>query len=50
MTGYAAVSIMSLRTTKASAWDGKIFLTKVRHDYVANKSTLYFRRVILEGY
>lgn len=50
MTGYAAVSIMSLRTTKAAAWDGTIFLSKVRHDYVKNNSTLYFRRVILEGY
>lgn len=50
MTGYAAVSIMTLETEKASAWNGTIFLNKVRHDYVRNKSTLYFRRVILEGY
>lgn len=50
MTGYAAASIMSLKTTKAEAWDGTIFLSRVRHDYVRNTSTLFFRRVILEGY
>ena len=50
MTGYAAASIMSLTTTKAEAWDGTIFLSRVRHDYVRNTSTLFFRRVILEGY
>lgn len=50
MTGYAAVSLLELSTIKASAWDGKIFMQKVRHDYVNNKTTLYFRRVTLEGY
>lgn len=50
MTGYAAVSIVTLSTTKASAWNGKIFITKVRHDYVGNKTVLYFRKVRLEGY
>lgn len=47
--GYAAASLFKLKTTKASAWDGTVFVYKVRHDYVKNKSTLYFRDV-LEGY
>lgn len=50
ITWYAAVSIVTLSTTKASAWNGKIFITKVRHDYVGNKTVLYFRKVRLEGY
>ena len=49
LTGYAAASLLKLKTTKASAWDGVVFIYKVRHDYVGNKSTLYFRDT-LEGY
>ena len=49
LTGYAAASLLKLKTTKASAWDGTVFLYKVRHDFVGNKSTLYFRD-LLEGY
>ena len=49
LPGYAAASIVTLKTTKASAWDGKAFLHRVIHDYVGNKSTVYFRGV-LEGY
>lgn len=49
MLGYAAASLLTLKTDKASAWDGTVFLHKVRHDYVGNKSTLYFRG-LLEGY
>lgn len=49
LTGYAAASLLQLRTTKASAWDGTVFVYKVRHDFVGNKSTLYFRD-LLEGY
>lgn len=49
LTGYAAASLLQLKTAKASAWDGTVFLYKVRHDYVGNKSTLYFRD-LLEGY
>lgn len=48
-TGYAAASLLKLKTGKASAWNGTVFVYKVRHDFVANKSTLYFRD-ILEGY
>ena len=49
LTGYAAASLLQLNTTKASAWDGPVFVYKVRHDFVGNKSTLYFRD-LLEGY
>ena len=49
LTGYAAASLLKLKTTKASAWDGTVFLYRVRHDFVGNKSTLYFRD-LLEGY
>lgn len=49
MTGYAAASLLQLSTDKASAWDGSVFVYKVRHDFVGNKSTLYFRDLV-EGY
>ena len=49
LTGYAAASLLRLKTAKASAWDGTVFVYKVRHDFVGNKSTLYFRD-LLEGY
>ena len=49
LTGYAAASLLRLKTKKASAWDGIVFVYKVRHDFVGNKSTLYFREP-LEGY
>lgn len=42
MTGYAAASLLTLKTTKASMWDGTVFVYKVRHDFVGNKSTVYF--------
>lgn len=46
-TEYAAASILNLKTTKASGWDGKVFLTTVRHDLVKNKTTFRFRKVFL---
>ena len=49
LTGYAAASLLRLKTKKASAWDGIVFVYKVRHDFVGNKSTVYFRE-LLEGY
>ena len=49
LTGYAAASLLKLKTAKANAWDGPVFVYKVRHDFVGNMSTLYFRKV-LEGY
>ena len=49
LTDYAAASLLMLKTPKASAWDGPVFVYKVRHDFVGNKSTIYFRD-LLEGY
>lgn len=49
LTDYAAASLLTLKTPKASAWDGPVFVYKVRHDFVGNKSTIYFRD-LLEGY
>lgn len=46
-TEYAAASILNLKTEKASGWDGKIFLSTVRHDLVKNKTTFLFRKVFL---
>lgn len=47
MTEYAAASLLNLKTVKASGWDGKVFLTTVRHDIVKNKTTFLFRKVFL---
>lgn len=49
LPGYAAASLLKLETQKASAWNGTVFAYKVRHDFVGNKSTIYFRD-LLEGY
>ena len=49
MTGYAAASLVTISTAKADMWDGTVFVHKVRHDFVGNKSTVYFRD-LLEGY
>lgn len=49
LTAYAAASLLRLKTQKASAWDGIVFVYKVRHDFIGNKTTIYFRD-ILEGY
>lgn len=49
LPGYAAASLLKLKTAKASAWNGTVFVYRVRHDYVGNKSTIYFRTP-LEGY
>lgn len=45
----AAGSVINLKTTKAQGWDGKIFITDIRNDYVGNTSTITFRKP-LEGY
>lgn len=49
LTGIAPATLLQLETTKASAWNGTVFVYRVRHDYVRNQSTIYFRDV-LEGY
>lgn len=49
LTGFAAASVVDLKTDKASTWDGTVFVHRVRHDYITKKTTLYFRET-LEGY
>jgi len=48
-TEFAAASLFDLSTPKASMWNGPVFVYKVRHDYVRNASTIYFRK-LLEDY
>ena len=48
-TEFAAASLFDLSTPKASIWNGSVFVYKVRHDYVRNASTIYFRK-LLEDY
>lgn len=47
--GFAAASLINLQTQKAGAWNGKVFVSHVRHDYVRNETTIFWRRP-LEGY
>lgn len=42
-TDYAAASVVNIKTAKAEGWNGKVFLTAVRHDFVKNKTTFHFR-------
>ena len=49
MTGYAAGSCALLKNAKAHAWDGQVFLTHVRNDYVNCRMKIFFRKP-LEGY
>lgn len=49
MPEYAAASVVRLTTDRQGLWNGPIFITHIRHDYVARKSKIFFRRP-LEGY
>lgn len=48
-TNYAAASVLNLQTVKAGSWDGKIFVTQTRSDFIKGESKIFFRRP-LEGY
>ena len=48
-TQYSAASIVKLHTDRANLWDRKVFITRIRNDYIKNRSDIYFRGV-LEGY
>jgi hypothetical protein len=47
---YAAGSVCFLNASTINEQFKKIFLTKVRYDYVAEKMKVFFRDVFLEGY
>lgn len=48
-TDYAAASVLNLQTVKAGSWDGKIFVTRTRSDFIKGETKIFFRRP-LEGY
>ena len=49
LPGYAAASMASLECSRASSWNGPVFLYHIRNDYAAGETKLFFRRP-LEGY
>ena len=48
-TGFAAGSVVNLENVREPSWNGKMFITKTRADYVRGESKIFFRRP-LEGY
>lgn len=46
---YAAASVVQINTDRQGLWNGPVFITRIRHDYVTRKSKVFFRRP-LEGY
>ncbi len=47
--GFAAGSVIDIAVAKASKWNGKVFVTRTRTDYVNGETKIFFRRP-LEGY
>ena len=47
--GIAAASVINIETEKASGWNGKIFVTRTRHDFLTGETKVFFRKP-LEGY
>ena len=47
--GYAAGSLINIKTPGVQSWNGKVFCSHVRHDLVKAKTKLFFRKP-LEGY
>ena len=45
----AAASVINIEAEKASSWDGKIFVTRTRHDFLTGETKIFFRKP-LEGY
>ena len=44
MREFSAGSIMGIKTTGASSWDGNAFISHIRHDYVNSTSKVFFRK------
>lgn len=47
---YSAGSTVNLETTGYLSWDGPVFITRLRHDYVKKASKVFFRRLLEGGY
>ena len=45
MREFSAGSVINLKTTGADSWNGKVFVSHIRQDYVNSKSKLFFRKV-----
>ena len=45
MREFSAGSVINLVTTGADSWNGKVFVSHLRQDYVNSKSKLFFRKV-----
>ena len=41
--------MINIETEKASGWNGKIFVTRTRHDFLTGETKVFFRKP-LEGY
>ena len=46
---YAAGSVVEIENAKASKWNGRVFITRTRMDYVKGETKIFFRKP-LEGY
>lgn len=46
---YAAGSVVEIENAKASKWNGRVFITRTRMDYVKGEIKIFFRKP-LEGY
>lgn len=45
-TEYAAGTVVNLCNSKLKSYNGKIFIYKTRHDFVNNKTKIFFRYII----
>ena len=47
--GIAAASVINIETERANSWNGKIFVTQTRRDFLTGETKIFFRKP-LEGY
>ena len=45
MRDLSAGSIFNLKTNGANSWNGKVFVSHIRQDYVDSKSKIFFRKI-----